>query len=87
MTKELLKEIIESDERSFLYFYASWCRNCKRMSILVDRERTPLYRINGDEYPELIEAFGIEYYPTIIEIKNKSKIVHSGTSAVRKLLK
>lgn len=87
MTKEQLKEIIDSGNRHFIYFYSPWCRACRRMSYLVDREKTPLTRVNGEEETEISQAFGIEYYPTIVEIKGNTKKVHAGTDSVRKLLK
>jgi len=87
MTKEQLKEIIDSGEKHYIYFYSPWCRACRRMSYLVDRERTPLVRVNGEENTDILKAFGIEYYPTIVEIIGNTKKVHSGTESVRKLLK
>jgi hypothetical protein len=35
----------------------------------------------------MLDAFGIEFYPTIVEITGTKKRTHAGSKAVRQLLK
>lgn len=87
MTKKQLIEVIGSGEKTYLYFFAPWCEQCKKVNWLVERERRPVVKINGEENEEMLDAFGIEFYPTIVEITGTKKRTHAGSKAVRQLLK
>ena len=87
MNKKQLVEVIGSGTKTFLYFHAPFCNSCKKISWLVERERTPMYKIDGEVNKDLMEAFKIEVYPTIIEIRGTSKRTYKGSDACINLLK
>lgn len=76
VTKENFeKEVLQSDKKVLVDFWASWCGPCRRVSPIVDEiadERGDLKvgKINVDEQPELASQFQIMSIPTLIVIKN-----------------
>lgn len=87
MTKRDLIEIIKSGEKTYLYFYSPFCGACEQTQPLLENVQTPVKKIVGFEDEDLLDAFGIEYYPTIVEINGKKKRTFAGNAAVRNLLK
>jgi len=87
MTKKQLIDIIGSGKTTYLYFYAPWCEECRKVKSLVDKQVEPFVHINGGEHEELLDAFSIDFYPTIVEITGTKKKTYSGSKAVKDLLK
>lgn len=68
-------EIINSDKKVLLDFWASWCGPCMMVSPVVDEiaeERSDIKvgKINVDEQPDLANAFGISSIPTLVVMEN-----------------
>ena len=81
-------EVIKSDKKVLLDFWASWCGPCMMVSPVVDgiaEERTDIKvgKINVDEQPELAMQFGIQSIPTLIVMEN-GKIVNKALGAMPK---
>ena len=87
MTKRELIDIIQSGEKTYLYFYSPFCGSCERMEPLLENVATPMKKIIGFEEEELLDAFNIEYYPTIVEINGMKKRTFAGSKEVKNLLK
>lgn len=87
MTKRELIDIIQSGEKTYLYFYSPFCGACEKTEPLLENINTPVKKIIGFEDEDLLEAFNIEYYPTIVEINGNKKKTHAGSKQVRQLLK
>tara|TARA_B110000858_G_scaffold165793_1_gene192640 strand:- start:152 stop:415 length:264 start_codon:yes stop_codon:yes gene_type:complete len=87
MTKKQLIQVIGSGEKTYLYFYSTWCSSCKKVESLVDKVTLPIVKINGTENEDLLNAFDIEFYPTIVEINGTKKRTFAGATAVNNLLK
>ena len=87
MTKRELIDIIKSGEKTYLYFYSPFCGACELTQPLLESVQTPVKKIVGFEDEELLDAFDIEYYPTIVEINGKKKRTFAGSTAVKNLLK
>jgi len=87
MTKKELIGVIGSGKKTYLYFYAPFCSSCKKIKSLVDRVTLPILKINGTENEDLLNAFDIEFYPTIVEINGTKKRTFAGSTAVSNLLK
>lgn len=86
VTKENFEELIKTDKRILLDFYADWCGPCRMVSPLVDKiaEEHPEYvvgKINVDEQPELAAAFAVQSIPTLVVLEN-GKIVNQGMGAM-----
>lgn len=84
----------------FLYFYAPWIDNCKRMDQLVFTNDELAfyfnnyfinYKINADGAhpgPALADMYGITHYPTLLFVDGKGKIMkrHEGPATSGQVL-
>ena len=81
ITKEnFQKEVVESEKRVLLDFWASWCGPCRMLSPVVDEiaeERTDIKvgKVNVDEQQELAAAFNVMSIPTLI-VLDKGQVVN-----------
>ena len=78
-------EILNSDKKVLLDFWAPWCGPCRMVVPLVEeiaRERSDVKvgKINVDENPELTRQFGIMSIPTLI-VMEKGKILSKSLGA------
>ena len=81
ITKEnFQKEVVESEKRVLLDFWASWCGPCRMLSPIVDEiaeERADIKvgKVNVDEQQELAAAFNVMSIPTLI-VLDKGQVVN-----------
>ena len=70
------KEVMQSDGKVFIDFYADWCGPCKMMSPIIDEiaselgDNIKVGKVNSDENMELTQKYQIMSIPTIMIIKN-----------------
>lgn len=69
------EEVMNSDKKVLLDFWASWCGPCRMIGPFVEEvaeERTDIKvgKINVDEEPELATKFGIMSIPTLVVVEN-----------------
>ena len=79
------KEVINSDKKVLLDFWAPWCGPCRMVAPIVEeiadeRPDIKVGKINVDEEAELASQFGIMSIPTLVVIE-KGKIVNQATGA------
>lgn len=73
-------EVINSDKKVIVDFYAEWCAPCKMMSPIIDDiaeeldGKIKVGKVNTDENIELAQRFEIMSIPTIL-IFEKGKII------------
>lgn len=72
ITKENFEaEVLQSEKKVLLDFWASWCGPCRMVSPIVDeiageREDIKVGKINVDEQPELAARFQVMSIPTLV---------------------
>mgnify|MGYP003297149158 CR=1 FL=1 len=76
------KEVLNSDKKVLLDFYADWCGPCRMVAPVVDEiaKEHPEYKIgkvNVDEQPELAQQFKVYSIPTLLVMEN-GRIIERG---------
>jgi len=69
-----LDEVLRTNDRVFILFYASWCSHSQKFLPIYDRylkERPQLFlRVKVDDQEELMDRFSVEHVPTVIFFEN-----------------
>lgn len=69
-------EVIKSEKKVIVDFYAEWCGPCKIMSPIIDEiaeelgDKVKVGKVNSDENIDLAEKFEIMSIPTIMIFEN-----------------
>ena len=69
-------EVLKSDKKVLIDFYADWCGPCKMMSPVIDeiaeemKETIKVGKINVDENQDLAMEYSVMSIPTIVVLKN-----------------
>ena len=89
ITKENFEsDVMKSEKKVLLDFWASWCGPCMMVSPLVDeiaeeRNDITVGKVNVDEEQELAAEFGISSIPTLVVVEN-GKVTQKSVGAIPK---
>ena len=92
INKENFKEeVLNSEKKVLLDFWAPWCGPCRMVVPLVEeiaQERSDIKvgKVNIDEQPELANHFGIMSIPTLMVMKNGRIISQSQGARPKKAI-
>ena len=81
-------EVLKSDKKVLLDFYADWCNPCRMVSPIVEEiaKEHPEYKVckvNIDEQQDLASSFQVMSIPSLFVMEN-GKIVNQSTGAIPK---
>jgi thiol-disulfide isomerase/thioredoxin len=72
--KSDIEKVFKAKEKAFVLFYATWCPYSQRfLPIFEDYAKTnpqECISVIIDDEPDLCEKYQIEYYPTVLLLKN-----------------
>lgn len=76
------KEVLQSEKRVLVDFYAGWCGPCQVLSPIIDKISTEnnevkFVRINVDDTEDIASKYGIYSIPTLVMIENGKEINRS----------
>lgn len=79
---EFEKEVLNSNEKILVDFYASWCGPCKMLRPILEdlaneRKNINIVSIDVDEADELARKYGIMSIPCLIVFQNGKEIERS----------
>lgn len=81
-SKNFEEEVLKSNEKVLIDFYADWCGPCKMLSPIVEevaKERTDIkvVKINIDEEQDLAIKYQVMSIPTLVVIENGNILTSS----------
>ena len=85
------KEVIHSDRKVLLDFWAPWCGPCRAVvplveEIAVERSDIKVGKINVDENPQLASRFGVMSIPTLVVMENGKILYKAGGAGSKKAI-
>lgn len=86
-------EVLKSDKKVLIDFYATWCGPCQVLSPIIEEVASEtsdikFVKIDIDENEELAEEYGVVYIPTLVVIENGKETKRSvGAISKDELLK
>lgn len=84
-TEDWMSEVLQAEEPTIVYFWATWCQPCKMQAPALEKvmEQFPtlkVVKVNADEETELVDAHKVSSIPTLVLYK-QGEVVWTLTGA------
>lgn len=81
-SSEFENEVLNSDKKVLVDFYATWCGPCKIISPIIEEvakenPEVKFVKVDIDANQELAEKYEVVYIPTLVVIENGKEITKS----------
>ena len=81
-SSEFENEVLNSDKKVLVDFYATWCGPCKIISPIIEEvakenPEVKFLKVDIDANQELAEKYEVVYIPTLVVIENGKEITKS----------
>lgn len=88
INSENFEQVIKENKNVLIDFYADWCGPCQMIGPIleeIDKENSDICicKVNVDENGDLAGAFGVQYIPYLVAIKD-GKITHQSSGVKSK---
>lgn len=88
ITRDNFDEVMNTDKKVLIDFWASWCMPCKMMSPVIDEiakenDGFVVGKVNTDENQELAARFGIMSIPSLLVFQN-GKVINQSVGVISK---
>jgi len=75
-------EVLNSDKKILIDFYATWCGPCKKLSPIIEEvanemDSIKFVKIDVDAEEKLASQYGIHSIPTLVMIENGKEVTRS----------
>jgi len=77
---------VEANDSGSYLFTTATCPNCKIACAILDKAGFAYEKMLANEYPELVEQFGVRQAPTLIVVKDGKAEKYAGVSDIKKYL-
>ncbi len=82
VSSEFENEVLNSDKKVLVDFYATWCGPCKIISPIIEEvakenPEVKFVKVDIDANQELAEKYEVVYIPTLVVIENGKEITKS----------
>lgn len=80
MDKAAYEQLLVSDKKVLIDFYADWCGPCKEMAPYLEELKTEraadlqIIRINADDNQQLLQELGVDALPTLILYQKQAQL-------------
>ena len=76
------QEVLQSEKKVLLDFWAPWCGPCRMVvpiveEIALERADIKVGKVNVDEEPDLANQFGVMSIPTLVVMENGKEVSRS----------
>ena len=83
------KEVLQSDKKVLVDFYADWCVPCKMLAPVLEglsekMDKVTFYKVNVDASSDLAGRYGIQAIPNLVIFKDNKVLISDKTKTVFK---
>ena len=76
LEKDNFKELIKSEKKILVDFFATWCGPCKMLSPILEgyQSKIKVIKVDVDDFDDLAREYGVMSIPTLVLIENGKEV-------------